>query len=39
MTVLESRINSQDETFRANRNGMLAAVAALREVESKVIAT
>jgi len=39
MTVLESRINSQDETFRANRDGMLAAVAALREVESKVIAT
>ena len=39
MIVLESRINSQDETFRANRNGMLAAVAALREVESKVIAT
>jgi len=36
MTVLESRINSQDETFRANREGMLAAVAALREVESKV---
>jgi geranyl-CoA carboxylase beta subunit len=36
MTVLESRINSQDETFRANRDGMLAAVAALREVESKV---
>lgn len=39
MTVLESRINSQDEIFRANRDGMLAAVAALREVESKVIAT
>jgi geranyl-CoA carboxylase beta subunit len=39
MTVLESRINSQDETFRANRDGMLAAVAALRDVESKVIAT
>ena len=36
MTVLESRINSQDEIFRANRDGMLAAVAALREVESKV---
>lgn len=36
MTVLESRINSQDETFRANRDGMLAAVAALRDVESKV---
>ncbi|PQA48592.1 acyl-CoA carboxylase subunit beta [Amnimonas aquatica] len=39
MTVLESRINTQDETFRANREGMLAAVAALREVESKVLAT
>ncbi|MES2908842.1 MAG: carboxyl transferase domain-containing protein [Pseudomonadota bacterium] len=36
MTVLESRINSQDDIFRANRDGMLAAVAALREVESKV---
>ncbi len=39
MTVLESRINTQDETYRVNREGMLAAVAALREVESSVRAT
>lgn len=36
MTVLESRINPNDDTFRAQREGMLACVAALREVESKV---
>lgn len=39
MTVLETRINPQDETFQAHRAGMLAAVTALREVEHKVQAT
>lgn len=39
MTILESRVNTQDDTFRSNREGMLAAVAALREVEASVRAT
>ena len=39
MTVIESRINPQDALFAANREGMLGAIAALREAESKVIAT
>lgn len=39
MTVLESRINPQDPQFHSNREGMLAAIAALREAEGKVVAT
>ncbi|MBQ0722731.1 acyl-CoA carboxylase subunit beta [Paraperlucidibaca sp.] len=39
MTILESRINPQDDTFKANREGMFDAINALRAVESSVIAT
>jgi len=39
MTILESRVNTADETFASNREGMLAAIAALREVEASVRAT
>lgn len=39
MTIIESRINPQDPQFQSNRDGMLAAIAALREVEGKVLDT
>lgn len=36
MTVLETRINVHDDTFKSQREGMLATVTALRDVEDKV---